>query len=141
MPREARLARFKFDSTWCQQSSLVFCSMIAKRLATNTGKHLVLFFMQQSTAVESVQKIKTTGRSNSAFYKQDKRMARTTAVNSNLGIDTNLIKKRTKDKFFCINYAKIRTCAVRKQRCFGEAMNLIASSSYLGKTLGNPKLT
>ena len=34
---------------------------------------------------------KTTGRSNSAFNKQDKRTARTAAVNSNLGIDTDLI--------------------------------------------------
>ena len=45
-PREARSAGFKFDSTWHQQSSSVFCLMIAKRLATNTGKRLVLFFMQ-----------------------------------------------------------------------------------------------
>ena len=46
MPRKARSAGFKFDGTWRQQSSSVFCSMIAKRLATNTGKRLVLFFMQ-----------------------------------------------------------------------------------------------
>ena len=46
MPREARSAGFKFDGTWCKKSSSVFCSMIAKRLATNTGKRLVLFFMR-----------------------------------------------------------------------------------------------
>ena len=42
-------------------------------------------------AVESVQKVKTTGRSNSAFNRQDKHTARTAAVNSNLGIDIDLI--------------------------------------------------
>ena len=46
MPREARSAGFKFDGTWRQQSSSVFYSMIAKRLATNTGKRFVLLFMQ-----------------------------------------------------------------------------------------------
>ena len=46
MPREARSAGFKFDGTWRQQSNSVFCSIIAKRLATNTGKRFVLFFMQ-----------------------------------------------------------------------------------------------
>ena len=49
-------------------------------------------------AVESVQKIKTTGRSNSAFNKQDKRAARTEAVNSNLGINTDLIGANTQTK-------------------------------------------
>ena len=46
MPRKARSAGFKFDNTWRQQSSLVFCSMIAKQLSINTRKHFVLFFMQ-----------------------------------------------------------------------------------------------
>ena len=61
-------------------------------------------------AVESVQKIKTAGRSNSAFNKQDKRKAKTVAVNSNLDIDTDLIganldfPKRNEQwtKFFCM---------------------------------------
>ena len=44
-PRQARSAGFKFDGTWRQQSSSVFCSMIAKRLAKNTVKRLLLFFM------------------------------------------------------------------------------------------------
>ena len=99
--------------------------------------------------IVSVQKIKTAARSNSAFNKQDKRTARTAAVNSNLGIDTDLIganldfPKRNKQwtKFFVsIMRIKIRTRAVRKRRCVGEAVNLIVSSSYLGKTPGNPKL-
>ena len=57
--------------------------------------------------MKSVQKFKTTGRFNSALKKQDKRTAKTAAINSNLGIDTDLIgairfsqKKQTMDKIF-----------------------------------------
>ena len=97
--------------------------------------------------VELVQTFKTTARSNSAFNKQNKCRARKAAVNSNLGIDIDLIganldfPKRNEQWTNCINYAKIRTRSVRKRRCVGDAVNLIASSSYLGKTPGNPKLT
>ena len=68
-------------------------SILAKRLATNTRKRLVVFLLLYSTAVESVQKNEDViGKSSSFLIISSSFIARTAAVNSNLGIDTDLME-------------------------------------------------
>ena len=66
--------------------------MIASLLATKTGKRLVRFFIQLSTAVESHQKIEIQdSRFNSLCIFSFNLTAKTAAVNSNREIEIALI--------------------------------------------------
>ena len=66
--------------------------MIASLLATKTGKRLVRFFIQLSTAVKSHQKIEVKDyKFNSFCIYSFYLMAKTAAVNCNQGIEMALI--------------------------------------------------
>ena len=65
---------------------------MARRLATNTEYLLVLFLIQNNTAVESVQKKEAQfGKFNSFLISSSSLTAKTAAVSSNLDIVTALM--------------------------------------------------